>query len=64
MKVIQISESSTVQYTKEELKEMQSWPLDKKVQASKARIIEWYEYWGGNVCVSFSGGRIAQYYYI
>lgn len=33
--------------TKEELKELQSKSLEEKIQLSIARIIEWYENWGG-----------------
>ena len=40
-----------------ELKERQALPLDTKVNTSKARITEWYEYWDGQVYVSFSGGK-------
>ena len=43
--------------TKEQLKELQSKSLEEKIQISTARIIEWYEGWGGQVCVSFSGGK-------
>ena len=43
--------------TKEELKELQSKSLEEKIQISTARIIEWYENWGGQVYVSFSGGK-------
>lgn len=39
------------------LKELRELPLWRKVQISQARIIEWYQYWNGNVCVSFSGGK-------
>ena len=41
----------------ERLKELQSLPLERKIQITTARIIEWYNYWDGNVCVSFSGGK-------
>lgn len=41
----------------ERLKELQSLPLERKIQISQARIIEWYNHWGGNVVVSFSGGK-------
>ena len=34
-----------------ELKERQALPLDTKVNTSKARITEWYEYWDGQVYV-------------
>ena len=33
--------------TKEQLKELQSKSLEEKIQISTARIIEWYENWGG-----------------
>lgn len=41
----------------EQLKYLQSLPLEEKIQKSMARIIEWYENWGGQVYVSFSGGK-------
>lgn len=40
-----------------QLKYLQSLPLEEKIQKSVARIIEWYEAWGGQVAVSFSGGK-------
>ena len=43
--------------TKEELKKLQSDPLHQKVLLTKARIREWYYKWGGQVYVSFSGGK-------
>lgn len=36
---------------------LQALPLDVKIQKTKLRIREWYEYYGGNVYVSFSGGK-------
>ena len=39
------------------LKELQALPLDRKIQISQARIIEWYQRNHGNVVVSFSGGQ-------
>lgn len=41
----------------ERLKELQALPLERKIQISQARIIEWYQRWNGNVVVSFSGGK-------
>lgn len=32
-------------------------PLDIKIEQAKQRIREWHEYWGGEVAVSFSGGK-------
>lgn len=36
---------------------MQSWSLDKKIQVTTARIIEWYGHYNGLVYVEFSGGK-------
>lgn len=41
----------------ERLKELQSLPLDRKIQITQVRIIEWYQHYYGNVCISFSGGK-------
>jgi 3'-phosphoadenosine 5'-phosphosulfate sulfotransferase (PAPS reductase)/FAD synthetase len=43
--------------SKEELKMLQALPLEIKVAKTKLRIREWYEAWGGDVYVSFSGGK-------
>ena len=40
-----------------ELKQKQSLPLEAKIAMILRRIREWYEYWDGNVYVSFSGGK-------
>lgn len=45
------------QHTLEELRELQSLPLDEKEQVTKARIIEWYEHYDGQVYIAFSGGK-------
>ena len=44
-------------HTAERLAELQSLPLERKIQITQARIIEWYQRWNGNVAVSFSGGK-------
>lgn len=44
-------------FTEEDLKNMQAWPLDKKIKVSETRILEWYSKWEGKVYVSFSGGK-------
>ena len=36
---------------------MQALPLSAKINMSKVRIRDWYDYWGGQVYVSFSGGK-------
>ena len=40
-----------------QLRQMQSLPLEVKIEKTKLRIREWYEAWDGNVYVSFSGGK-------
>ena len=44
-------------YTPEDLKMMQSWSLERKIQVTQTRIIEWYQKNDGKVYVSFSGGK-------
>ena len=39
------------------LLELQALPLERKIQISQARIIDWYKHYSGNVVVSFSGGK-------
>lgn len=43
--------------TNEELSLLQALPLDIKIEKTKLRIKEWYQHWGGQVYVSFSGGK-------
>lgn len=40
-----------------ELKQMQAVPLEGKIAMTKRRIRDWYDYWDGQVYVSFSGGK-------
>ena len=40
-----------------ELKLLQNYPLELKVEKTKIRIREWYEHYNGEVYVSFSGGK-------
>lgn len=44
-------------YTREDLKIMQAWPLERKIQVTQTRIMEWYIKQEGKVFVSFSGGK-------
>lgn len=44
-------------HTVEDLKIMQSWSLQRKIQVTLTRIIEWYQKNNGKVYVSFSGGK-------
>lgn len=39
------------------LLELQALPLSRKIQITQTRIIEWYQHYNGQVCVSFSGGK-------
>lgn len=40
-----------------DLKQMQSLPLEAKILMSERRIEAWFDYWDGEVYVSFSGGK-------
>lgn len=40
-----------------DLAQRQSLPLEAKIILSQQRIRQWYEYWEGNVYISFSGGK-------
>lgn len=40
-----------------QLNQLQGLPLEVKIGKTKLRIREWYEYWDGEVYVSFSGGK-------
>lgn len=44
-------------YTRQDLSIMQAWPLERKIRVTQTRIMEWYYHYGGNVAVSFSGGK-------
>jgi len=48
---------TTEEYTVAKLKIRQAMPLDLKIKFSEQRIREWYRHHGGNVYVSFSGGK-------
>jgi 3'-phosphoadenosine 5'-phosphosulfate sulfotransferase (PAPS reductase)/FAD synthetase len=40
-----------------DLAQMQSLPLEAKIIMTQQRIRDWYDYWNGDVYVSFSGGK-------
>lgn len=40
-----------------ELRQMQSLPLSAKIRMTEERIKGWYNYWGGDIYISFSGGK-------
>ena len=46
-----------------ELRRLQSLPLDEKITLTKLRIQEWYEHWGGGQYLYHSAEvKIQQYY--
>lgn len=46
-----------MKHTRDDLRIMQGWSLERKIQVSQTRILEWYLKHGGKVFVSFSGGK-------
>lgn len=44
-------------YTATDLKEMQAWPLERKIQVSQTRILEFGDHFDGKIFVAFSGGK-------
>jgi len=41
----------------DELRRLQSLSLSEKIEQTQLRIMQWYEYWDGDIYVSFSGGK-------
>ena len=52
-----MSNKSEKKYTNEDLKEMQGWPLERKIQVSQTRILEFGLKFDKQIYVSFSGGK-------
>lgn len=44
-------------HNKDDLRQMQSLPLEAKILMTQRRIRDWVDYWHGDVYVSFSGGK-------
>jgi 3'-phosphoadenosine 5'-phosphosulfate sulfotransferase (PAPS reductase)/FAD synthetase len=44
-------------YSIDDLRQMQAWPLERKIQVTQTRIIEFLTRLDGNAYVSFSGGK-------
>ena len=44
-------------YTSDDLRAMQAWSFERKIQVTQTRIIEWYKHYKGKVYISFSGGK-------
>lgn len=55
MNDIKIEDGSV--HDKDRLKELQQLSLARKIQITHARLIEWYQSWGGQCYVTFSGGK-------
>lgn len=49
--------SAISKYNIDDLKQMQAWPLERKIQVTQTRIIEFLTKLDGNAYVSFSGGK-------
>jgi len=52
-----VSKAEDWKYTKEDLKWLQSLPLEQKIQVTQTRLIEWYNHFDGKIYISFSGGK-------
>lgn len=46
-----------MKHSKDDLRQMQSLPLEAKILMTQRRIRDWVDYWNGDVYVSFSGGK-------
>lgn len=44
-------------YTKDDLKIMQAWSLERKIRVTQTKIMEWYMTFEGGCYISFSGGK-------
>lgn len=44
-------------YTKQDLRTMQDWTLERKIRVTQTRILEWSARYNGAVYISFSGGK-------
>lgn len=51
------SNSSENKYTNEDLKIMQGWNLERKIQVTQTRLLEWYQKNDNKCYVSFSGDK-------
>lgn len=51
------SNLSERKYTNEDLKIMQGWSLERKIQVTQTRLLEWYQKNDNKCYVSFSGGK-------
>ena len=44
-------------FTKKDLEIMRSWTLERKIQVTQTRLIEWKARFNGKIYISFSGGK-------
>ncbi|HGT0036293.1 TPA: phosphoadenosine phosphosulfate reductase family protein [Clostridioides difficile] len=52
-----MSDKLSKEFKEMALKQKQSLPLEAKIILTKRRLREWYEYWEGDIYISFSGGK-------
>lgn len=52
------SDKTVAKFSNDDLNEMQNWDLDRKIQVSKARIIEFAEKFDNKIYVLFSSRSI------
>ena len=45
------------EHSKEQLKELQSYSLERKISLTQARLLEWKRYFDDKIYISFSGGK-------
>ncbi|MFN1842421.1 hypothetical protein ACK2FW_23185 [Clostridioides difficile] len=57
-----MSDKLSKEFKEMALKQKQSLPLEAKIILTKRRLREWYEYWEGDIYISFSGGRIVLFF--
>lgn len=46
-----------MKHTRDDLKIMRQWSLQRKIQVTQTRILEWFLHYEGKVYISFSGGK-------
>ena len=44
-------------HTRQKLTELQALPLNRKIQLTQTRLLEWYNAWEGKCYIAFSGGK-------
>jgi 3'-phosphoadenosine 5'-phosphosulfate sulfotransferase (PAPS reductase)/FAD synthetase len=49
--------NSKTKHTADDLKTMQAWSFDRKIQVAQTRIMEWYTRHNGKCYINFSGGK-------